>query len=419
MELQESRARTAHTLLSSMHKAAVGQYDTMRITLASIAGSIATSGDDEATRLQKAILLGTSLAVTASAVFWGLVYMAFNEGLAASIPLSYSVVSTLSIIAVRRTRLFGPFRSIQILLILVLPFLLMLSLGGYVNGSAVIVWAFLAPLGALLCWNARQAVLWFSLFLTLLAVAGFLTPILRTENNLPQPAIVGFFIFNIGVVSCLAFLAFLHFVKQKELAMQLVQEKRDLERRNLEQELLLKQSEKLATLGKLSAGVAHEINNPASAAQRGAVQLGAAVSKLADAQLQVCRMSFSADQLQMLTEFGNRARDSRGQAIELDSLARSDRENEIEGVLANVGIDNAWDIAPTLVSMGFEPTGVRELAEAFTPEQFSTAIGVVHNTYRTQRSCPRFKPTGASSIKSGRISSTTRSTPWTVRARSE
>ena len=90
--------------------------------------------------------------------------------------------------------------------------------------------------------------------------------------------IIGLFILNIGMVSTFAFLAFLHFVKQKELAMQLVQEKRELERRNLEQELLLKQSEKLVTLGKLSARVAHEINNPASAAQRGAAQLSAAVS---------------------------------------------------------------------------------------------------------------------------------------------
>jgi len=354
----------------------------MRRILATFSSSIATSGDNETAELQKAILLGTSLAVTVCAVLWGIVYLVFNEELAASIPLSYSVVSTLSIIAVRRTRRFGPFRFIQILLIFLLPFLLMLSLGGFVNGSAVIVWSFLAPLGALLCWNARQAVLWFSLFLSLLVVAGFLTPMLRTENNLPQAAIIGFFIFNIGVVSSLAFLAFLHFVKQKDLAMQLLQEKRALERRNLQQELLLKQSEKLATLGRLSAGVAHEINNPASAAQRGAAQLRAAVSQLAEAQFQLGQMSFSADQLQRLIALDKRARDSRREMIGLDSLVRSDREHEVEGALNELGIDNAWDIATTLVSIGFESTGIEELAEGFTPVQISTAIGVLHNTYR-------------------------------------
>ncbi|MCJ7661876.1 MAG: response regulator, partial [Anaerolineales bacterium] len=48
---------------------------------------------------------------------------------------------------------------------------------------------------------------------------------------------------------------------------------RDLEKAYLHQEVMLRQSEKLATLGKLSAGMAHELNNPAAATQRGAAQL--------------------------------------------------------------------------------------------------------------------------------------------------
>ena len=55
---------------------------------------------------------------------------------------------------------------------------------------------------------------------------------------------------------------------------------RDLEKAYLHQEVMLRQSEKLATLGKLSAGIAHELNNPAAATQRGAVQLLTAFSRL-------------------------------------------------------------------------------------------------------------------------------------------
>ncbi len=62
-------------------------------------------------------------------------------------------------------------------------------------------------------------------------------------------------------------------------------------------------------------------------------------------------------------------------------MTRSDREAEIENALDEAGIDNAWDLSPTLVSMGFEPETVKNLAETLPAAQFSTAIDTLNGTY--------------------------------------
>ena len=65
---------------------------------------------------------------------------------------------------------------------------------------------------------------------------------------------------------------------------------------------MLRQSEKLITLGKLSAGMAHELNNPSAAAQRGAAQLQITFSKLQQTYLRLCRFDLTEAQLNMLAD---------------------------------------------------------------------------------------------------------------------
>jgi signal transduction histidine kinase len=156
---------------------------------------------------------------------------------------------------------------------------------------------------------------------------------------------------------------------------------RDLERSYLQQEMMLRQSEKLATLGKLSAGMAHELNNPAAAAQRGAEQLRTAVAQLQRAHLQLHQQSLTPAQLAALADLDTAAQTRASQPTELDALIRGDREADVEDWLARRGVKDGWEFAPGLVSLGYEAEGLAVLCEPFTAETFPPLLAWLNAAY--------------------------------------
>ena len=139
-------------------------------------------------------------------------------------------------------------------------------------------------------------------------------------------------------------------------------------------EAMLRQSEKMAQLGTLSAGVDHELNNPAAAAKRGADQLQGAINQMADAQAQLGRQALSEDEQDALRELTEMARSRAVRPSEMDALARSDQEYELEGWLQEHGVDNAWEMAPALVNLDFDVAGLAVLAGKFSPDHLPAVI---------------------------------------------
>jgi adenylate cyclase len=178
--------------------------------------------DAQDIRLQKSLLVVGSFMFIAAGALWGIAYILLGELAAGMIPLSYSIVSFLSVLHFSLTHQYHFFRASQLVLILVLPFLLMFALGGFIDSSAVIFWSFICPLGALLFAEYRQAPRWLLAYLVLLVLSGFLQPYARLVNHLPQQAIIIFFVLNIGAVSSIAFVLLHYFVGQKELAYRLL-----------------------------------------------------------------------------------------------------------------------------------------------------------------------------------------------------
>ncbi|MHB1007162.1 MAG: ATP-binding protein [Chloroflexota bacterium] len=137
-------------------------------------------------------------------------------------------------------------------------------------------------------------------------------------------------------------------------------------------ELMLRHSAKMAALGTLSAGLAHELNNPAAAVRRGAAQLH-------DALAQLQRMAAQLDALgldQRQTETIGRLRaEMPARAIvlsDLDPLARGDRESALEGWLEAQQVDNPWEVAPPLVNLGWGVAELEALSAEFSPAQRPT-----------------------------------------------
>jgi len=164
--------------------------------------------------LQKRLIVSLSLAVFPAAIVWSAIYFAAGAGLAGFIPGSYAVVGMANTALFGLTRRLGFYRFTQLLMFLLLPWLLMMSLGGFKNSSAVIIWAALCPLGSVMLGDLRGTLGWLLGFIALLLLSAIVQPYLRPVE-LSEAFVTWFFALNIGAVILIGFGVLYYFVGQR------------------------------------------------------------------------------------------------------------------------------------------------------------------------------------------------------------
>jgi signal transduction histidine kinase len=132
----------------------------------------------------------------------------------------------------------------------------------------------------------------------------------------------------------------------------------------------LVQTEKMAQIGTLAAGMAHELNNPAAAATSASQQLQEIWKKTEIWRNKLFAFSLTEKDFELVTLLSEQAKHAVANPVKLSTLLFSTRESEIEDWLSDNGIDKAYDYASWIVSMGLELSRLEEMMAEHKPEFF-------------------------------------------------
>jgi signal transduction histidine kinase len=144
------------------------------------------------------------------------------------------------------------------------------------------------------------------------------------------------------------------------------------------------QRERLLALGSLSAGLTHELNNPAAAAVRATSVLQQRVSKMREKLAALAAGHLDEAALQTLMKFQDEAAQKVADAPKLTALESADREDDVIDWLDDHGVGHGFEIASTFVAAGIDGDWLDLVANAAPPDSLSGAIHWLYYTIDTE-----------------------------------
>jgi signal transduction histidine kinase len=303
--------------------------------------------DTNVIKQRKEFLIYMGLIMSFGGLVWGSICLFFDLVYSAAIPLGYTLFTTLNFLYFKYSKNFPVVRSVQMIMSILLPFLFQWSLGGFISSGAVMMWATLSLIASLSFQDTRSSIWWLVLFLALNIFSAIIEPYVNENYNIHLP--IGwsatFFVINISVAVAVVFSLVVYFINVRDNAnTELDQKHRALKQSQAQ----LIQSEKLAVLGQLIAGVAHEVNTPLGAIQ-------ASIGIITDST------KYLTNEFPQLLE--QLTPDEKGSLFELiqksstsnNSLsAKEERQfkRQLASILEDNGIDDSESVADTFVDIG-------------------------------------------------------------------
>jgi signal transduction histidine kinase len=133
------------------------------------------------------------------------------------------------------------------------------------------------------------------------------------------------------------------------------------------------QQEKMVSLGTLAAGLMHELNNPGAAARRAAQQLRENLMRMHELSLKFKECDLTREQKDCMIDLQQQALGVK-QPLRMNSLEQSDAEEALAGWMESANIENAWKMAPTLVSIGINAKELECARNEFDGPMLSEAL---------------------------------------------
>jgi guanylate cyclase len=174
--------------------------------------------DDDELRQKKALLVTFAVSILPVSVIWGALYLAFGS-LVGIVPFIYFAVSVVSLTVFARSRRFHPFLVTQLLDIMLTTTVGQMLIGGFLPSGGVGLWGILAPLGALVFLEVRQAVRWFVAFLVVFVLTGVAGELFFPDADIPAWFTSTMLALNVIGAASIAFALLASFANQRNIAL--------------------------------------------------------------------------------------------------------------------------------------------------------------------------------------------------------